>query len=1069
MFGIPPDILLEVINSFNSYFISNTDFLGEMTKQVYSLPSVLGKDISEILPTFIFGNFISYVGQILYTKAPRKCKIIAKFLGGKDEISFEKIDSILSNKNTFQRLYNVFSEDIEKRDPFTLIELFKNEFKDLNLSKAEIMECFSIIIDLFSNEQLVKKIDLLYRQIAENLTQNLGSEIAKTEMNIIRISTSMIQKLEESIKKGILDIQETLKKDKIFDTKFKIFEHENTKLRGLRSCWINGKIEQGEINFCYDAKRPILHSISQSIEDYFGTLILSKPYFGKSTILKRIIYEKYTLEGYFVVFTDEVFENSAKIENVIETLISEYPKILIVIDDAHQKGIEAILRIYDQYLMKFNSNLLSSVLKFLFSARTEEFTHLKFHLNLTEMKYYDSFMDLPSTNKIEIDFSDSDGLLFFRKGFEVTFPELTSNSSSQHELNKIALDYVKRSKENNSVNPLILICNLRHFLTFVQKNLKDNKCFNHVGITEIEVFSKCLENHFTDKQKRLDDFNPEEKRATILCTLMNCFNISFSLEILKKCNVYTDITEKLYQNNFIEKTSGNYQWIHELLAQEFLIFLYRQFLFDFESFNNRYNLKEIISCILNNISYFEMVNVLTRCVVMYQNNEYAHHIAKIIVENFNIPTSLSQNDKANLHCFGLGGFYMEIRDYSKAREHFNKAILIDKKHIPSHINLGIALAELNQFDQSIAECDFVISNSKEVIDLSDSFTNKGQVFVRMGKVSEAIDEFDKAIAIDSTHYKSRYDKGTLLFQLEKYQEAIYEFDKAIAINPYNPECFNNKGACLVRMNRYQEAIDEFDKALMVDLENLDANFNKGKTMLTINKYQDAINEFEKAESLLNKELWKRNPTKRSEIGSKIDLDSFSADDVIFTKLLDTFYEKGITLFQLEKYQEAIDEFDKVLKFDKLFVNIHYFKGKSLFELNRYQEAIDEFDKDLSFKPTAEVFFLSGVALFQLEKYQEAIDEFDKAKEIEPQLDLDTYYRSICFFNLNKYQEAIDEYDKLISSYHDEIMLYINKGKALFQLEKYQEAIDEFDNALAIDPKNSESIKYKDLSFSRLRK
>ncbi|MDN5846442.1 MAG: hypothetical protein L0H53_09230 [Candidatus Nitrosocosmicus sp.] len=72
----------------------------------------------------------------------------------------------------------------------------------------------------------------------------------------------------------------------------------------------------------------------------------------------------------------------------------------------------------------------------------------------------------------------------------------------------------------------------------------------------MQSFAKCLENDFIEKHMRLNEFNPE-RRAIILCSLLNCFRLSFSMENLKKCKVYTDVIEKLYQNNFVETNLDN--------------------------------------------------------------------------------------------------------------------------------------------------------------------------------------------------------------------------------------------------------------------------------------------------------------------------------------------------------------------------------------------------------------------------------------------------------------------------------------------------------------------------------
>jgi len=55
----------------------------------------------------------------------------------------------------------------------------------------------------------------------------------------------------------------------------------------------------------------------------------------------------------------------------------------------------------------------------------------------------------------------------------------------------------------------------------------------------------------------------------------------------------------------------------------------------------------------------------------------------------------------------------------------------------------------------------------------------------------------------------------MLGRVDRYQEAIQCYDKALAIDPKNTGAWNNKGLALTKSGCYQEAHECFDKSLAI--------------------------------------------------------------------------------------------------------------------------------------------------------------------------------------------------------------------------------------------------------------
>ena len=94
--------------------------------------------------------------------------------------------------------------------------------------------------------------------------------------------------------------------------------------------------------------------------------------------------------------------------------------------------------------------------------------------------------------------------------------------------------------------------------------------------------------------------------------------------------------------------------------------------------------------------------------------------------------------------------------------------------------------------------------------------------------------------------------------------------------------------------------------------------------------------------------------------------------------------KGCSLMKLDKYEEAIVCFDKIIELDHKNISAWNNKGFSLNRLGKSEEAIIYYDKILAINPLDEKALLNkSDALGKLRRFDEAISYCDKLLEINP--------------------------------------------------------------------------------------
>jgi len=109
---------------------------------------------------------------------------------------------------------------------------------------------------------------------------------------------------------------------------------------------------------------------------------------------------------------------------------------------------------------------------------------------------------------------------------------------------------------------------------------------------------------------------------------------------------------------------------------------------------------------------------------------------------------------------------------------------------------------------------------KEVAELqprnSEVWLRMAAVYDRLDRLKDAVESYQKAIAIDPVSYEAYEELGVCYEERGKYPEAAAQFRKAIALAPNFQEAYTNLGAALNYMGQAQDAAAE--QALLTSLK-----------------------------------------------------------------------------------------------------------------------------------------------------------------------------------------------------------------------------------------------------------
>lgn len=141
--------------------------------------------------------------------------------------------------------------------------------------------------------------------------------------------------------------------------------------------------------------------------------------------------------------------------------------------------------------------------------------------------------------------------------------------------------------------------------------------------------------------------------------------------------------------------------------------------------------------------------------------------------------------------YGIRGLsYLEMKDYKKAIENFEKTIELDSKNWQGYYWLGDTYLDLSNYDEAIKHYDSALKINPK---LADAYFNRGAAHAKLKNYRLAMIDWDHAAKLDNKNYLIYYNRGIILFKQSLYKQAIKEFDRAIQINPTADKAYYYRG------------------------------------------------------------------------------------------------------------------------------------------------------------------------------------------------------------------------------------------------------------------------------------
>ena len=363
-----------------------------------------------------------------------------------------------------------------------------------------------------------------------------------------------------------------------------------------------------------------------------------------------------------------------------------------------------------------------------------------------------------------------------------------------------------------------------------------------------------------------------------------------------------------------------------------------------------------------------------------------------------------------------------LRLADRARRKLLKALQFKPDSAEAYHDLGIVLQELGRDSDAVVSFDRALLLERAQI---STLILKAQSLRNLARFEEALKAYDRVLSLQSDNVEALYYRSGILGELGRFRESIQGYDAVLSTAPTHYESLYCRGLGQFRLELYEGAISSFSDALRARPAELDPLIYRGEAFERSGRNDEALTDYTTVLS--------RDPTK---------------DELLINR--------GSVLLQLGRYEEALADFDHGLQRYSDHVIGWNNRGATLDNLGRSEEALESYEKAIQINPLNRMALTNrGISLSTLGRMEDALPCFDAALKIEPDEVSTLHSKGLALYRLGRFDEALEIYDRVLELKANAYDTLANKALVLAELRRSDEAIEAVSRAISLAPQTDD--------------
>ena len=339
---------------------------------------------------------------------------------------------------------------------------------------------------------------------------------------------------------------------------------------------------------------------------------------------------------------------------------------------------------------------------------------------------------------------------------------------------------------------------------------------------------------------------------------------------------------------------------------------------------------------------------------------------------------------------------------------YQHALNVTTKNDLMHYNMGVVLFEQGEITEAIDHYTAAIAIDPYYV---DAHLNLGDAWNKRGESDKAREHYAMVLNIEPQHLKAHLRLGNNFFEENKIEEAITHFSNAVKLDSGSAYGHIRLGDAFAASGQWDNAVKCYLEALAIEPDNASIYYNLGNVYYKSGNVEEAVEYYSKAL-------------------------------IISPSLKEGHNNLGNALMRSGRIKEAIDHFRESLRIDPDFDVASINLKKALLVLQEIDASIINSENGLKIEPqNPKLYYNLGNSYFMKGDFDNAIKHFKNALSIDPNLVRALNNLSIIYMKMSRYGEAIEEFKKLVQRQPDFAEHYYNMACMYALQNKVEESID----------------------------
>jgi tetratricopeptide (TPR) repeat protein len=332
-----------------------------------------------------------------------------------------------------------------------------------------------------------------------------------------------------------------------------------------------------------------------------------------------------------------------------------------------------------------------------------------------------------------------------------------------------------------------------------------------------------------------------------------------------------------------------------------------------------------------------------------------------------------------------------------------------------------AVLQRGNVEQALALYDQVLQdktlpNDRRAIILND----RGVAYARRQQPKEAIEDFNRAIALYPEYAALYNNRGNVLLGLGAVREAQRDFDRALLLAPGYAAAYSNRAGALMRLGDIDQAIADYGKAIALAPANAAALNGRGRAHLAAQRPHGAIRDFTRA----------------------VTADArFSA----------AYRSRAEAKFSIRRYEDAIEDFSRAIAFEPANPEVYALRARAYLEADNMASAIKDYAKAIELNPSPIYYAGRGFAYALAEASEEALADLARAIELDPRAATAYAYRAWTYLHQQQAELGLKEVQRALKLDPNSAVAYWVRGEIQEAQGRAELAVADLRQALVLDP------------------